>query len=207
MKSEDKTLNSFCIELASALPAPGGGGAAALAGSLSACLVSMAANLTLGKRKYADVEPDMKSAIDSCAGLSEKLLSLIDKDEECFLPLAAAYSLPKDTPNYEAIRRDAILTAASAPLEMLRTVSEILPSLEVLYEKGSRLMLSDVGCAAALCVGAARCAAMNVFVNTKLLPDDPSAQAVAAETSGLLQQCSERAGSISDAVLLKLSGD
>lgn len=207
MSSEEKTLNIFTAELASSLPAPGGGGAAALAGALSACLVSMAANLTVGKKKYAEAEPDMRAAIARCGELSSKLLSLIDRDEECFLPLAAAYSLPKDSPDYESIRHDAILTAASAPLEILRTTAEVLPALETLYEKGSRLMLSDVGCAAALCISAAKCAAMNVYVNTKLLPGDDSARAVAEETSALLSACTERASAVEADILLKLSGD
>ena len=207
MNSEEKTIRSFTEELASSLPAPGGGGAAALVGTLSACLVSMAANLTLGKKKYADVEQDMRSAIEQCRAIGEKLLSLIDRDEECFLPLAAAYSLPQDTPDYETIRRNAVLTAASAPFDILRAVAEVLPCLELLYEKGSRLMLSDVGCAAALCVSAAKCAAMNVFVNTKLLLKDEAAENIAWETSSLLADCIARAGAVSDAVLLNLSGE
>ena len=207
MNTKQKTLLTFSQELASSLPAPGGGGAAALAGSLSASLVSMAANLTLGKKKYADVEPEMRESIEHCEKLSDTLLALIDRDEECFLPLAAAYSLPKDTPDYESIRRDALLAAASSPLEMLRTIADILPSLDILFEKGSRLLLSDVGCSASLCLAAARCAAMNVFVNTKLLPVDSAARDIADETAALLQKCSERAGKISDAVLMQLSGE
>lgn len=200
MNTKDKTLEQFSSELASSAPAPGGGGAAALAGALAASLASMAANLTVGKKKYADVEALMVSSVERCACLRLKLLGLADRDEECFLPLAEVYSLPKDSPGYEERRREAVLTAASAPFEMLKTAAETAELINGLADKVSRLMVSDAGCAASLCVSAAECAAMNVLVNTRLLPGDEEAEAIKADTLELLSLCRKNAGSAVNAV-------
>ncbi|GEM_PF-4947098 len=88
----DKNLNEFCNALASKAPTPGGGGAAALTGALGIALCSMAGNLTLGRKKYADVEADVLSMLEKGESLRERLLALIDKDAEMFAPLAEGVS-------------------------------------------------------------------------------------------------------------------
>ena len=130
-----------------------------------------------------------------------RLLRLIDGDAEGFLPLSQAYSIPKNDPDRAETLRRATLVACKAPSEMMEALAQCTALLETLLQNCSRLMLSDVGCAAALCAGALEAAAMNVFVNTKSLKGDPEAEALALRVSRLLDDCLPRARAVSGQVL------
>ena len=174
-------------DLASASPAPGGGGASALAGALAAALGSMVANLTTGKKKYAAYQQDIERILEETAALTDRLYGLIKKDEEAFLPLSKAYGIPKEDPARGEVLEAALRIAAEPPMEMLAALAELPPILEELLEKGSRLAVSDVGCAATFCASAAQGALLNLFVNTRLMAD----QEYALEQNGravLLEQ-------------------
>ena len=174
-------------DLASASPAPGGGGASALAGALAAALGSMVANLTTGKKKYAAYQQDIERILEETAALTDRLYGLIKKDEEAFLPLSKAYGIPKEDPARGEVLEAALRSAAEPPMEMLAALAELPPILEELLEKGSRLAVSDVGCAATFCASAAQGALLNLFVNTRLMAD----QEYALEQNGravLLEQ-------------------
>ncbi|MDR2664773.1 MAG: cyclodeaminase/cyclohydrolase family protein, partial [Oscillospiraceae bacterium] len=93
------TYTEFANALASSSPTPGGGGAAALAGALGVALGSMVGSLTLGKKKYADVQGDIERIMESAAALRGELLALIDGDAAAFEPLSRAYGIPKDDPS------------------------------------------------------------------------------------------------------------
>ena len=93
----EKKTTEFLEELSSAAPVPGGGGASAAVGAFAAALGLMVANLTIGKKKYKDVENQMEESKKSLEFLKEKLIRLTDQDAEAFIPLAEAYSLPKET--------------------------------------------------------------------------------------------------------------
>ena len=162
-----------CADFAAALAAkesvPGGGGAAAMAGALSAALCSMVGHFTAGKKKYAAYEEDILRILTEADALRHCLLDLIDEDAEGFEPLAKAYAIPKDDPDRDTMMEQATLMACTAPMKMLFICSDVMLLLEELLEKGSRLLLADVGCGTYLCKAAMECAAMSVFVNTGTL--------------------------------------
>lgn len=163
-------------KLASSEPAPGGGGASALVGSCAAALCGMVCSLTSGKQKYAVYQQDIERIQKNAQEIKDSLFALIEKDRESFLPLAAAYAIPKDDPKRDAVMEAALQTAAGAPMEMLSELSKIPPLLEELQIKGSRLAVSDVGCAASLCASAAESALLNIRVNTKLMKNRECAE-------------------------------
>ena len=183
-------------DLASSSPAPGGGGASALAGALAAALGSMVANLTTGKKKYAAYQQDIERILEETALLTDKLYGLIQKDEEAFVPLSKAYGIPKDDPARGEVMEAALRTAAEPPMEILMVLAELPPILEELLEKGSRLAVSDVGCAATFCASAAEGALLNLFVNTRLMADKVYAEALNEKAAELEQRIHTRCNRI-----------
>ena len=145
------SLNEFTTQLSSSAPVPGGGGASALMGALSASLCSMVRNLTSGKKKYAEYQQDIERIIDEAVRLNEVMLELINKDAEAFEPLSKAYSIPKEEPGRDEILEKALYDAAVAPMEIVRTSRKVADLITELKTKGSRLAISDVGVAAAAC--------------------------------------------------------
>lgn len=204
MSLNDKSLTEFAELLASRAPAPGGGGAAALTGALGIALCSMAGNLTLGRKKYSDVEADVLKMLEKGENLRERLLALIDKDAEMFAPLAEAYSVPKDNPDRDAILENATMGACTAPMEILRLCCECVELLEEMLEKGSKMLVSDVGCGALCCRAAIDSAALNVFINTKSLKNREEAEKLENEVDRLTAEYSTRAAAIADEVRNRL---
>ena len=197
-----RSLSEFTAQLASAQPAPGGGGAAALAGALAASLAAMAANVTAANPRYADRHDALATLAASCDAQRTTLLALIDADAAGFLPLQRAYAIPKDDPTRAARLADAAHTACLAPLAMLEHCEQLPAALST----ASPLLRSDVGCAAALCSAAAEAAELNVLVNTGLLaPDDRAAtEARAARLRATVVQCCAQTA---DAVRAALRGE
>ena len=193
-----------CAGFASALAAkesvPGGGGAAAMAGALSAALCSMAANFTAGKKKYAAYEADIQRILTEAEALRLCLLDLVEADAAGFEPLARAYAIPRDDPSRDTVMEQAILTACAAPMEMLFACGDVLHLLEELLEKASRLLLADVGCGASLCRAALECAAMNVFVNTASLKNREMAAKMEQQVDTILAAYLPRAEKIAASV-------
>ncbi len=186
------TINGFLDELSSQSPTPGGGGASALMGAVSAALCSMVANLTSGKKKYAEYQDDIDKVLEKTKISIGKLLHLIEKDAEVFAPLAEAYRIPKDQPDRDKILEEALIGACSVPLDIIREVSGIAGIIEELQSKGSKMAVSDVGVAASACRSALEGAAMNVYINTKLMKDRECAARINAETTSLLEQSCSR---------------
>ena len=170
-KLTDLRCTAFAEVLASKAPVPGGGGAAALAGALGVALCSMVGNFTTGKKKYAAYEEDVQRMLAEGETLRARLLELVEADAAAFEPLSRAYAIPKEDPTRDSVLEEAALNACKAPMEMVSCCGEALLLLEEMLEKGSRLLLSDVGCGALLCKAAMESAAMNVFVNTGSLQD------------------------------------
>lgn len=185
------SINEFTSQLSSAAPVPGGGGASALMGAVSASLCSMVGNLTSGKKKYAEYQQDIERIIADAVALNEKMLSLIEKDAEAFEPLAKAYSIPKEESGRDEILEKALYEAAMAPLEIVKCSAEVSALIKELVVKGSRLAISDVGVAASACEACAKGAAMNVYINTKLMKDRECAAKLNAETIALVDEVSE----------------
>ncbi len=190
----------FSRQLASKAPVPGGGGTAALMGSLAAALCAMAGNLTSGKKKFALYEDDLQRMIGDCEALRVRFLALIDADADAFAPLSRAYSLPKEDPANLQILQEATLNAARAPFAMMQCCCSCIALLEEMQEKCSRLMISDVGCGALAAAAALEAAAMNVFINTKSLPEQPEAQAMEKAADEMLDAYLPRARRIAATV-------
>ena len=207
--SDTRTCMEFIEELASAAPTPGGGGAAALTGALGVALCAMVGNLTTGKKKYADVQPDIERMLDEAKALYEKLFSLITKDAEDFKPLAEAYALPKNTPeeiaHKEAVMAEVLVKACDTPLEIMRCALAGLKLSEEMAEKGSVMAVSDAGAGAAVLQGALNAASLNVFINAKSLKDRDKAAELISETESMLAEGNALAGKVFGNVKQKLS--
>ena len=184
----EKNVDKFLETLASSAPTPGGGGAAALCGALGIALGNMVGSLTLGKKKYADVQEDIAELNAKAEALRAGFVALVDADAEAFAPLSRAYSIPKDDPARDEIMEPALLRAAEAPLEIMRKCAEALDLISGYAAKGSALAISDAGCAAALCGAAMESAALNVKINTKSMKNRAVADNINAEMNELLQK-------------------
>ena len=200
------SIRQFSQELASPAPVPGGGGASAAIGAIGVALGDMVGELTVGKKKYADVEDEIRSLMARAQQLRERFLELIDADAEAFAPLAAAYRIPKDAQGREEIMEQALRGAAAAPLEIMRTCGEALKLTEVFAEKGSRLAVSDAGCAAAACKAALQGAYLNVIINTKSMKDRAAAEKLQEEADRLQKEYSALADRIYESVAAGLRG-
>ena len=192
----NESIHEFLIALSSKAPTPGGGGASALIGAIGASLGSMVANLTSGKKKYAAFQPDIERILGETAVLRDEMEALIARDAEAFAPLAAAYGIPKDAPGRDETLEAALHAAAEVPLDIVKTVCKVLPILEELMEKGSKLAISDVGVAAAACRAAAQGAALNVYINTKLMKDREFAVKLDEQTDALTKDAVERCDAV-----------
>lgn len=201
----EKNIDKFLAELASSAPTPGGGGAAALCGALGIALGNMVGNLTLGKKKYADVQEDIAELNAKAEALRAGFVALVDADAEAFAPLSRAYSIPKDDPARDEIMEPALLKAAEAPLEIMRKCAEALDLISGYAAKGSALAISDAGCAAALCGAAMEAAALNVKINTKSMKNRAVADNINAEMNELLQKYLLRSQEIYNDVSGRLS--
>ena len=166
----------FVSVLASDAPAPGGGGAAALVGAIGTALGNMVGSLTVGKKKYADVQDEILALKAKCDDLQKQLLDQVEADEINILPLAKAYGIPKDDPNRDAVMEEATLIACSTPIKIMELCCEAIDCIKIFAEKGSRLAVSDAGCGAVVCKAALQAASLNVFINTKTLKNRDKAE-------------------------------
>ena len=203
-KLMDKSCADFTALLASRAPVPGGGGAAALVGALGTALCSMAGNLTLGKKKYAAVEPDIRRLLAEGESVRRRLLELADMDAAAFEPLSRAYSIPKDDPSRAEVLEAATLAACCPPMEMLEQTCRAVELLEEMLEKGSVMMVSDVGCGASCCRAALESAGLNVFINTRTLTDRNTARRLEEHADRLLADYLPRAERITKEVTRRL---
>ncbi|MBO7689841.1 MAG: cyclodeaminase/cyclohydrolase family protein [Clostridia bacterium] len=182
----NNSLDSFSAKLASAAPTPGGGGAAALAGALAIALGNMVGSLTVGKKKYADVEDRIIELNGMAEELRHKLLAQMDEDAKAFEPLSRAYGIPKDDPDRDETLEKCLHAAAEPPMNILRLSCEAMDLIAEYAEKGSRLVISDAGCAAAMAEAAIRSAALNVAINTRLMKDRDYAEKMNEELDALM---------------------
>ncbi len=172
----DKKVSNFLDELASNSPTPGGGSVAALAGALGAALISMVGNLTVGKKKYEDVEEDIKKIIGSSEKLRYELSQLIEEDVKVFNNFMATYKMPRETEDEKKMRtekiQEALIEAARVPLRVAYKCMEILSLSKEVAEKGSINTVSDAGVAALMAEAALESAILNVKINLKMIKDE-----------------------------------
>jgi len=178
--------NEFVEVLASKAPVPGGGGASALVGAVGTALGNMVGSLTVGKKKYADVEAEIIELKAKCDALQKELLDQVEADDKGFVPLAKAYGIPKDDPNRDAILEEATVTACGVPMHIMELCCQAIDCIAVFAAKGSRLAVSDAGCGAVCCKAALQAASLNVFINTKSLKNRTVAEEMNAKANGML---------------------
>ena len=176
----DKSVTEFTELLASKAPVPGGGGASALVGAIGIALGDMVGELTVGKKKYAAVEEDVKALMAKAQDLRVRLLACVNKDAEAFEPLSKAYGIPKDDPARDEVMEKCLRDAASAPLEIFDLCCECIELQKEFAEKGSKLVISDAATGVVFCWSAMYGAAVNVKVNTKLMKDRAYAEQINA---------------------------
>ena len=206
----DKLMEASCTEFAAALAAkesvPGGGGASAYVGALGAALCSMVGNFTTGKKKYADVEEDIQRMLAEAEAVRCGLIDLVDQDAAAFYPLSQAYGIPKEDPTRAEVLEAATKGAIEPPLAIMRQICKAIDLLEEMGEKGSRMLISDVGCGALLARAALEAASMNVFINTKSLTDRAHAEAIEAECDQMLGDYIPRAEAVAAQVMGSIRG-
>ena len=199
----DMTLAScreFVTVLASDAPAPGGGGAAALVGAIGTALGNMVGSLTVGKKKYADVQDEIIALKAKCDELQKQLLDQVEADEVNFLPLAKAYGIPKDDPNRDKVMEEATIIACSTPMHIMELCCEAIDCIKVFADKGSRLAVSDAGCGAVCCKAALQAASLNVFINTKSLKNRDVAEEMNRKANLMMNKYCQMADEIFDEV-------
>lgn len=192
MSFTNVTLNDFVSELSTKAPVPGGGGASALVGAIGSALGCMVGSLTVGKKKYAAVEEDIKVLMEKSLALQAELMALIDKDAEAFEPLSKAYGLPSGTGEEKAHKAEVMAVvlkeACEVPMEIMRCCCKAIELIEEYASKGSVIAISDAGVGATLCASALQGASLNVFINTKSMADREAAEAFNQEANAMLDK-------------------
>lgn len=205
---EKEILGTWVDQLASKAPVPGGGGASALGGALAAALGQMVANLTVGKKRYADVEEEMQECLCKLNILQMELMALADKDAEVFAPLAEAYGMPSSTEEEKAekdrVMEEHLLAASLVPMMMLEKAASVLDYVELLEKKGSKMAVSDAGVAAQFARTALTGAVMNVYINTKSMKNRKVAEELNEKADELLAEGMKKADEIYNSVRRKL---
>ena len=191
-----ETCRKFVEVLASDAPAPGGGGAAALVGAIGTALGNMVGSLTVGKKKYADVEAEIIELKGKCDALQKELLDQVEADEVNFLPLAKAYGIPKDDPDRDKVMEEATIIACSTPIKIMELCCQAIDYIKVFADKGSRLAVSDAGCGAVICKAALQAASLNVFINTKSLKNRDVAEDMNRHANVMLNKYGQLADEI-----------
>lgn len=195
-----KNCTEFVDVLASKEPVPGGGGASALVGALGMALGSMVGNLTLGKKKYLEVQEDINIILKKAKALQEELLLLVEKDAEAFKPLSKAYGLPRNTEEEKSKRakvmEEALKVASSAPIEIMEKIYEAILLHEELSFKGTKIAISDVGVGVLFCKSALMGASLNIFINTGMMKDREYASQINAKAEKIIKEGVEKADDI-----------
>ena len=204
----DKSCSEFVEVLATKAPVPGGGGASAMVGALATALGNMVGSLTVGKKKYAAVEEEMRALKDRCDRLQKDFLHLVERDAEVFEPLARAYSMPKNTEEEKAekarVMEIVLRDACSVPMEIMEKCCEAIDIIAVFAEKGSVIAISDAGVGAAFAKAALKGASLNVYINTKSMADRALAAELNAKCDRMLEEYTGKADAIFDNVLGRL---
>jgi formiminotetrahydrofolate cyclodeaminase len=208
-KIKDTAVEPFLGALASQTATPGGGSAAAIIGAMGAALVSMVCNLTIGKKKYADVEDEMKHVLGKAESLRRRLTSMIEDDVQAFDKVMAAYGMPKETDADKARRDDAIQVslklATDVPMRCCHAAREVIDLAGIASDKGNLNVISDAGVAVLAGYAALRSAALNVFTNARMINDRAFADAKLEELHELLAGAESATENAYDVVKGKLS--
>lgn len=205
MNTAGYNIDEYIKELGSKAPVPGGGGASAVAGALSAALSSMVCNLTVGKKSYISVEDDIKKILEDMNKHMESFIKLSDKDAEVFYPLSQAYGFKpqndEEKKMYEENMEKLLFDAAMVPLDIMKEAYSMLVAVDFLAKKGSKLAVSDAGVAVSMLRSAVCGAMMNVVINVKYMKNREKAQNLMDEASEILENTMNKADIIYREVL------
>lgn len=205
---KDQSVGAFLDGLASKNPTPGGGSAAAIMGAMGAALASMVCNLTVGKEKYADVEPEMRAALERSEALRAQLLALVNDDVRVFDAVMAAYGMPKGTEEEKIARSAAIQRAlkeaTEVPLACARACADLIELTRIVAEKGNKGVISDAGVAVLAANAALRSAGLNVYINAGAIADRAFAEASVAALEALSARAAEGTEAVYDIVRARL---
>lgn len=186
------TVKDFLNKVAGSDPVPGGGSIAALNGAIASALAAMVANLTIGKKNYADCEELMKQIAERAAGLKEEFVADVDRDSEAYDRVFACFKMPKATDEEKAARSAAIQEAtkfaAQVPMEVARRSYGLMDTIAQVARKGNQNAVTDACVAMMAARSAVLAALMNVRINLGSLKDKEFALAMQAEADGLEQQ-------------------
>lgn len=185
----DLTLKDFLQKVASSDPVPGGGSIAALNGALASALAAMVANLTLGKKKYAEVQDRMQAIAREAEDLMNAFLVDVDRDSDAYNRVFSCFKMPKDTDEEKAARRAAIQQAtkyaAQVPMEVARRAHALMPRIAEVALTGNRNAVTDACVAMMSARNAVLAALLNVRINLTSLDDKDFAQALQTEADEL----------------------
>ena len=193
---KNMTIQEFAMQTASNEPVPGGGSISALAGSLAAALTEMVAGLTIGKKKYADVEEEMKAAVEPMKAVCAQLLDDIKRDSESFDQYMQALTLPKETEEEKEARTEAmqngLKAAVEVPLSVAKAACGILPHAETMVVKGNRTAVTDALVATMMARTAVLGAGFNVKINLESIKDQEYVDRIGKEVAELEKQAIEQ---------------
>jgi glutamate formiminotransferase/formiminotetrahydrofolate cyclodeaminase len=195
-----QSLTGFVASVAAATPAPGGGSVAAHAGALGAALAQMVAGLTIGKKKYAAVEGEMKEAALKASALVTTLSGLVERDAQSYGAVMNAYKLPNEPEDAAKARTKAIdaalVGAAQVPLETARACAEVAELAALTAEKGNTNAVSDAGVAALLSEAACKGAVYNVRINVSSMTDKKLGEGLIKEAAQVLARTAKAARAV-----------
>lgn len=198
--SGGESVTGFIGAVASSAPAPGGGSVAAHAGALGAALAQMVAGLTVGKKKYAAVDTEMKELAIRAAALAHTLSALVKRDADAYIEVSTAYAQPKETDADRSTRdtaiQSALVKAAEVPLETARACAEVAELALVAADKGNTNAVSDAGVAALLAEAGCRGASYNVRINATSITDQTVAARLNNEVAGIVQRAADAAAKV-----------
>jgi formiminotetrahydrofolate cyclodeaminase len=207
--SQPFNLPTFLDALASGEPTPGGGSAAALAGALGAALAAMVANLTIGRKRYVEIDTQMQAVLREAETLRGRLTALVAEDANAYEQVRAAYRLPKESADDLAARSAAIQAAmqgaSMTPLETMRACIAVLRLAEQAATLGNVNAATDGAVGALLAQAGLRGAALNVRVNLGGIDDRDFAAASEQEVASLLAEAEAITGRILAAVEARLA--
>ena len=177
MNNTKTTIKAYLDEISSASPTPGGGNVSAFCGALACSLGIMVCNLTVGKKKYAGVEDEIKKIKDDLENFKNEFLRFADEDNKAFNKVMDAFKLLKEADDQKKIRsekiEEATLEAATVPADVINACRRVVPLIKTLVVKGNQNSISDAGVAASLVSTAAQGAYLNVLINVSSLNNKP----------------------------------
>ncbi|HUU43804.1 MAG TPA: cyclodeaminase/cyclohydrolase family protein [Planctomycetota bacterium] len=204
----DGSIAKYLDDASAGIPAPGGGSVSAFAGALAVTMGRMAANFTVGKRKFKAVEPQVREILNRLKGLGAELLEYVDEDVEAYGVVSAAYGMPRETDAEKSARtakiQEALVVAMAVPLATVRACVEVMRQLAALVDLANPNLISDVGVSAVLTEAALRGAKLNVDINLAFLKDETLVKGTRDEVNALATEAARILGEVTGKVEAKI---